>query len=162
LPYAPESWAYDENLDIHPQDIAHANVLLTSSQTASQKSAINLTIKTLEKYKKDAEKIAAEWKKIGVTAKIETVDSVPSSFQIFLGDFIVPKDPDQYTLWHSGQENNITGYNKVRIDKLLEDGRKVTDTPQRKKLYSDFQKYIYADSPAAFLFFPYEYEITRK
>ncbi|MEK7092766.1 MAG: peptide-binding protein, partial [Patescibacteria group bacterium] len=89
-------------------------------------------------------------------------DSVPSDFQIFLGDFQLSKDPDQYSLWHSSQPQNISNYQNLRIDKLLEDGRKTTDIEKRRKIYEDFQKYLLADSPASFLFFPYEYDLIRK
>jgi DNA segregation ATPase FtsK/SpoIIIE-like protein len=63
---------------------------------------------------------------------------------------------------NSKQANNITGYENKRIDKLLEDGRKTISQTERKKIYDDLQKYLLADAPAAFLYFPYEYTVTRK
>lgn len=159
-PYAPGFWAYSQRFQERQQDIAHAKKLLSESDDeGSLDSAVS--IKTLAKYRKTAEAIGSEWKKIGVKTKIEVVETVPSAFQIFLGDFQVPKDPDQYTLWHKDQQNNITRYENLRIDRILEDGRKTTDITQRKKIYADFQKYLLADSPAAFLYFPYIYEINR-
>ena len=80
---------------------------------------------------------------------------------MFLGDLNLSKDPDQYVLWHSEQNSNISGYKNLRIDKLLEDGRKTADINERKKIYSDFQKYILDDPPASFLYLPYTYEISR-
>ncbi len=160
--YSPSSWAYPQDLTEKTQDITHAKSIMSQSKSASGSSEITLTIKTLSKYMNTAKEIADSWKEIGVKTNIEIVDSVPSQFQIFLGDFRVPKDPDQYTLWHKDQENNITGYQNLRIDKLLEDGRKETDLEKRKKIYTDFQKYLLADSPASFVYFPYEYEITKK
>jgi peptide/nickel transport system substrate-binding protein len=97
-----------------------------------------------------------------VQTTIETTDSIPTTFQLFLGDFTVPKDPDQYVLWHSDQVDNITHYKSLRIDKLLEDGRKTVNVSDRQQIYNDFQKYLVDDAPAAFLYFPYEYTITRK
>ena len=88
--------------------------------------------------------------------------SVPVNYQIFLGYFNVPSDPDQYTLWHSDQPTNITNYKNLRIDQLLEDGRRTLDTQKRIKIYADFQKYLLDDQPASFLYFPYEYKIVRK
>ena len=70
-------------------------------------------------------------------------------------------DPDQYTLWHSGQMNNITNYKNLRIDKLLEDGRQTVDIQSRIKIYADFQKYLLDDAPATFLYFPDIYTVTR-
>lgn len=63
---------------------------------------------------------------------------------------VMPKDPDQYILWHSDQVNNIVRYKNLRIDKLLEDGRSVTNINERKEIYSDFQKYLMDDLPASF------------
>jgi peptide/nickel transport system substrate-binding protein len=67
-------------------------------------------------------------------------------------------------LWHSSQIqiNNISKNKNVRIDKLLEDGRKTNDLEERKKIYADFQKYLLEDPPAAFLYFPYEFTVARK
>ncbi|MBI2074733.1 MAG: hypothetical protein HYT83_02745 [Candidatus Levybacteria bacterium] len=159
-PYPPSSWAYTDQY-LYTQDLDRAHRLTDSLKTASG-SAATVTIKSLSKYKEAASITANSWEKIGIKTKIEFVDSIPTDFQVFLGDFYVPKDPDQYRLWHSNQENNLTKYENKRIDKLIEDGRKIIDLTVRKKLYSDFQKYLLADSPAIFLYFPYEYEITRK
>jgi len=79
-----------------------------------------------------------------------------------LGEFPVLSDPDQYTLWHSSHDTNITKYKNLRIDKLLEDGRQVIDLEERQKIYADFQKYLLDDMPAIFLYFPYTFTISRK
>lgn len=143
------------------QDFTHAKKLLDDS-SATGSAKIKLTIKTLPKYRNSAEAISKAWKKIAIESQIEETSGIPSSFQVFLGDFSVPKDPDQYVLWHSEQGSNITGYKNLRIDKLLEDGRKTNDENERKKIYSDFQKYLIDDHPASFLYYPFEYDLTRK
>lgn len=158
-PYPPNLWVSRESALSYEQDFDHAKLLLSSS---SASEGAKLSIKTLDKYKKVAEEIKNAWMKIGVKSDIEIVDSLPQNFQIFLGEFYVSKDPDQYNLWHSDQTNNITGYKNLRIDKLLEDGRQTVDIDQRAKIYAYFQKYLLDDPPAAFLFFPYNYIITKK
>ncbi len=159
--FPPMLWAYREEY-LYTQDLSNAKLLTKDLKSNDNNFSATITIKTLPKYKDVAGQISKAWGKIGIKSKTETVDTIPSAFQIFLGDFSVPKDPDQYSLWHTGQESNITKYENKRIDKLLEDGRKTIDMTERKKIYADFQKYLLADSPAAFLFFPYEYTITRK
>ncbi len=161
LPYAPQLWAYADTYAV-TQDIERAKILLSASAIGTKSAEINVEIKTLPRFESTAEEIAKSWGKIGIKTNVVYINTVPSEFQIFLGDFFVPKDPDQYTLWHADQENNITRYNNQRIDKLLEDGRKTVDIEERKKIYADFQKYLTADAPASFLYFPYEYEIRRK
>lgn len=159
-PFSPSSWA-DQETKMHVQDIEHAKNLLAASESATGSSNLKFTIKTLSQYKKTAKILEDSFKKIGVNIKIEVVETIPSNFQMFLGDINLAKDPDQYVLWHSEQNSNISGYKNLRIDKILEDGRKTIDVNTRKKIYSDFEKYILDDPPASFLYIPYTYEISR-
>ncbi len=159
-PFSPNSWAYQER-DMQLQDIEHAKNLLAASESATGSSNQKFVIKTLPQYKKTAEILKSNFNKIGVSVSIEAVETIPSSFQMFLGDINLAKDPDQYVLWHSEQDSNISKYKNLRIDKLLEDGRKTVDLGTRKKIYSDFEKYILDDPPASFLYLPYAYEISR-
>ena len=160
-PISPLSWAYQQNT-LYLPDKDHAKLLLTSIQQDTKTHVPSLILSVLPKYQAVAKQIVDAWKEAGVTASIKIVSSKPDNFQIFLGNFNVPKDPDQYSLWHANQENNITKFDSKRIDKLLEDGRKTTDQNARLKLYADFQKYIMDEAPAAFLYFPYSYTVTRK
>lgn len=143
-------------------DLEHAKLLIDKSGVATGSGKLNLTIETLSKYEDTAKIISDTWKKLDIETKIRTVDRVPTNFQVFLGEFNVSSDPDQYTLWHSSQVNNIAHYDNLRIDKLLEDGRKELDVQKRIVIYADFQKYLLSDPPASFLFFPYYYEVSRK
>jgi ABC-type transport system substrate-binding protein len=159
LPYF--SYAYQDG-NINQKDLEHAQLLIDKSGVATASGTINLTMDTLSKYRSTAKIIADTWKSLGIEVKIQVVDHVPTNFQMFLGEFNVSTDPDQYTLWHSSAQNNITHYENLRIDKLLEDGRNELDIKKRIQIYSDFQKYLLADPPASFLYFPYYYEVSRK
>jgi peptide/nickel transport system substrate-binding protein len=162
-PYVPFSFATQEGVGTHKQDLTHAKELLdkVKSESGSDKK-ITLTIEALPQYKGTAEEIAEIWKKLDIDASINIVNKIPSRFQVFLGEFNVPQDLDQYALWHSDQPSNITHYSNLRVDKLLEDGRRTIGIEKRKSIYADFQKYILSDPPASFLFFPYTYDVTRK
>jgi peptide/nickel transport system substrate-binding protein len=163
-PFSPNSWVAEDGLTTYEQDFEHAKLLLSESDSSTKGGTLKVELKTLSAYKNLADQIASLWKKEGVEADVKVVDAFPSTFQVFLGEFNVAKDPDQYALWHSSQinQNNITNYKNLRIDKLLEDGRQTTDINQRKKIYADFQKYLLDDAPATFLYFPYEYDVKRK
>jgi peptide/nickel transport system substrate-binding protein len=161
-PFIPTSWVAKDGLTTYSQDLEHARLLLKDSANSTGSAKLTLELKTLPQYENVAKIIKSEWEKIGINTKITIVQSLPSNFQIFLGDFNVPKDPDQYTLWHSSQSNNISNYKNLRIDKLLEDGRQTSDINERRKIYEDFQKYLLDDPPATFLYFPYIYDIRRK
>lgn len=160
-PFRTNSWVIQQLPLGQQQDIEHAKTLISKADSSTKSGSLKLTIKTLGKYKDLALEIQKSWKTIGVSSDIKIVDSLPSSFQVFLGDFRIPNDPDQYTLWHSEQSNNITGYKNLRIDKLLEDGRQITDLPKRQKIYADFEKYLLDDAPATFLYFPYKFDVSR-
>lgn len=159
--YPKNAWYFETTVNESRQDVAHAKLLISASSVASSGASLKLEIKTLPQYKKDAEIIAKSWEDLNVKIIIKVVNTVPESFQIFLGDFSLSQDPDQYSLWHSNLNNNITQYNNLRIDSLLENGRRTIDLEARRKIYADFQKYLLDDPPASFLYFPYEYEITR-
>ncbi len=159
-PYRQEYW-FNNSSEVYQKDLEYANLLLGQTD-ASKSGGLKVELKTLPQYSALAKEIAGYWKKIGIDTKIETVDAVPSLYQAFLGELPVLKDPDQYTLWHTGQRSNITNYRNLRIDKLLEDGRRTYKIEDRTKIYADFQKYLLDDMPATFLFFPYTYTVTRK
>ena len=160
-PYPPSFWAASPEILPFQQDIVHAKALMPTPDKKTGKT-VSLTLETLPEYMQVAEEIAKSWKNLGVDTTIEQVSTVPTTFQIFLGKFTVSKDPDQYVLWHSDQKDNITNYNSKRVDLLLEQGRKTIDKTTRQKIYADFEKYFLDDAPASFLFFPYQYTVTRK
>ena len=161
LSFPEGSWGAELVSGIPKRDLEHAKTLLSDS-SASDSGKLVLELKTLPQYENVAEDVKKVWAELGVSVKIEKIDTVPDVFQVFLGEFFVPKDPDQYALWHSDQSSNISKYKNLRIDKLLEDGRKTVDLNERKKIYADFQKYLLDDAPASFLFFPFVYKVERK
>ena len=140
-----------------------SDIELSKTLLSSFKEPINsiLTISTTDEFQRVAQEIQKAWEKIGIKTKIKIVQDIPSDFQIFIYKIKIPEDPDQYVLWHSDQANNITHYKNLRIDKLLEDGRSISDVEKRKKLYADFQKYLTDDVPASFYYFPREYNLTK-
>lgn len=159
---SPRSFASENSLIAYHQDLEHAKLLLEKVPSATAGAKLSLTLDTLARFEPVANQIAKIWRSLGLEIKVEVVDTIPQNFQIFLGEFTVSLDPDQYVLWHSQQTTNITRYVNLRIDKLLEDGRKEIDIEARKKIYAEFQKFLFADPPAAFLFLPYYYEVSTK
>lgn len=161
VPYSPKSIYLNQEFSERNQDMDHAKLLMDAAVTSGSATP-EITIKTAIRYHSVAEVIAGNWKKLGLKVKVEDEESIPPTFQVYLGDFTLPRDPDQYVLWHSTSPSNITKLHSQRLDKLLEDGRKVSNIEERVKLYNDFQKYLLDEAPAAFLYFPYDYIITRK
>ncbi len=156
-PISPNSWAFNPKVKPYLYSLETAQELLTNVNTNFQ-----LELTTTPTFVHLAEQIRDSWQQLGFTVKIK-VTNIPDTynFQALLIGQQIPKDPDQYQLWHSTQDTNITGYQSAKIDKLLEDGRTETDPSKRKLIYQDFQRFLVEDSPAAFLHFLSSYTITR-
>ena len=157
-PLSPTSWAYSSDVKNYDQDLDRAKQLL-------QKNAAipfpTLTLSTLPAYLSVAEMIKSDWQALGLTVEISVVPEAPSDFSALIAAQAIPKDPDQYYLWHSTQPGNITHTNHPRLDKLLEDGRKTLDPEVRRDLYLDFQKALVEEAPAVFLYYPQIYSVSR-
>ncbi len=121
-----------------------------------------LKIKVASDLEEAGKLVQKSWSQIGVDSEIELVDDLLQNFQVLIYEMRVPVDPDQYILWHSDQMNNIVGYKNLRIDKLLEDGRSITNVSARKEIYADFQKYLMDDLPASFFYQPKVYSLYRE
>ncbi len=159
-PIAKSSWAYSNDIKKYDYNLTQAKKLLAGAKVASESA--RLTITTFSQFVDVAQKIASSWSDIGIPTSVQIVNEI-GSFQVLLSAQPIPPDPDQYPLWHSTQSStNLTGYVNVKIDKLLEDGRKELDPAARKKIYADFAKRLVEDAPAAFLYYPTTYTVTRK
>lgn len=158
-PIAKTSWGYTDAVKKYDYDVDQAKKLMTSAKVASQSAS--LTITTFSQFVDVAQKIATSWTNLGVPTTVQVVNAT-GPFQVLLSAQTIPPDPDQYPLWHSTQgATNLTGYVNVKIDKLLEDGRKELDPEKRKKIYADFAKRLIEDAPAVFLYYPTTYTVTR-
>lgn len=131
-------------------------------ETAGGAPEETITIKTTKELEETAKKVQKAWSELGVQSNIEIISDLSQNFQVLIYEMKIPEDPDQYILWHSDQRNNIVGYKNLRIDKLLEDGRSITNTQERQEIYADFQKYLMDDLPASFFYHPKVYRIFRE
>lgn len=158
-PIDPDSWAYNPDVKPYNQDIARAKELLGDGESLKN---IMIKILTLPQYEQVANMVKESWNQIGIESTIQIVTFIPENFDVLIAAREVPKDPDQYILWHSNQEANLSGFSSLRIDKLLEDGRIMTDKEQRKDIYFDFQRFLVEESPVIFLSHPTTFIIERK
>ena len=156
-PLNPNSWTYNNQVKPYDYNLQKAKDLLEESKLTEVEIELTTTFSQLP----FAEKIKESWQKLGIKTTVRVISALPEDFQAFLASQEIPADPDQYTLWHSTQNGNITGYNDPRIDQLLESARKTLDLEERKEKYFDFQRFLVEDVPAAFLFHPTVYTISR-
>lgn len=76
-------------------------------------------------------------------------------FDAFLSGWSVPIPVDLKPYWHSDLKNNMAntvGYRNKQADVLLDKMKTRLSTENLKQLFYEFQKMIYRESPAVFLF----------
>ncbi len=113
-----------------------------------------------------AEILKDEWADLGVHVNIEPFNLnnlaedilKPHNYHLLLIGHEVGTDPDRYAWWHSTQSEfpglNFSGYENMRADRALEEGRKVIEKEQRIKHYQNFETVLLEDNPAIFLYHP--------
>lgn len=158
-PISPNSWAYNPQVKAYSYDPNRVKELL--GEIDGGEPVIKLVSSPV--LLATAEKIADFWNAAGIKTVVQVSSVVPDEFQAYLAILDIPQDPDQYSVWHSTQTaTNISNFQNPRIDKLLEDGRTELGLEARRKIYLDFQRFLVEELPAAFLYHPVTYTITRK
>ena len=162
-PISKDSWAYNADVKPYDYDSERAVELLEKSLGSLEKAnEISLTIGTTQTFLPLAEQIAKQWEEVlPISANAQIINTIENTYQILLLSQQIPVDPDQYSMWHSTQEQNIVKLNNVRIDKILEDARIETDPEIRQELYFDFQRFFVEESPVIFYSYPDIYTIQR-
>ncbi len=163
-PISPDSWAYNRSVKPYNFNAQQAQDLFAKFEEESSPSGqLELTLGTSASFLSLAETIAQDWQEtLKIKVNVKTVNSLEPDWQAILVAQEIPLDPDQHALWHSTQKTNITHYSDLKVDKLLEDGRQISDQAKRQEIYQDFQRFIVEDSPAIFLSHPTTYTISRK
>src|SRR3990167_7934965 len=145
-------WAFNSAVRDYLDNPEQAKAYLKKVQNGKDSTITLTATSTLEEV---GEKIVSAWNNNGIKAVLRVESGIPQNFQALLITQKIPSDPDQYSLWHSTQsETNISKFSSPRVDKDLEDGRKISDLETRKQKYQDFQKVLLDHAPATFLYFP--------
>ena len=153
-------WAYNTALKKISFNQDKALEFLGESKIAT--TSASFTIHTFTDLLDTAHQLSKDWELLGIKTNIKLINTVPENFDIFLTILEIPVDPDQYSLWHSVQnDTNLTRYENPKIDKLLEDGRRTVSLPERKEIYDELQRYLMDELPAIFLFHPTKYTFER-
>lgn len=160
-PMPKDSWAKGNLAKSYSQNGDLAKKLIDKSYPASSSAKPSLVLTTNRDLESVANRVAASWDAAGVSTRVEITDVSPVNFDAYLTYLDLPADPDQYAIWHSTQNGNISGYKSYKVDRLLEEGRRTLDPKARKEIYANFQKAITEDVPAIFLFYPKLYTISR-
>ncbi len=142
----------------------------------AKKRELHIVITTVNKQESIAmaTSISEGWKSIGISSEIQSVDPSrvkddiidPRSYQVFLYGAMIGSDPDVYPYWHSSQVHapglNLSLFANAEVDKLLEEGRTLSDPAGRAERYKKFGDIITEEVPALFLVSPsYNYVMTK-
>lgn len=137
---------------------------------------INFVVPDITRHRALASEIEDFWEDnlgINVVVTAKEPDEIRSeciegrNFEVLLYGQQVGRDPDRYINWHSTQSEppglNITGFDQVRADRALEEGRAVLSEEERKVHYSVFQEALMENTPAIFLYHPFvNYYVSNK
>lgn len=163
-PISVTSWAYRSDLKKHI--ITQDQALKQFQKYSDSSKEASLVLSAPYEYLDLADKISDMLSKINIKTiiKVLSYNNTGSSNDLTLVLLKIPKDPDQNYYWHSLQPlaTTVTHYQNLRVDKYLEDARNTANYKERREIYWDFQKTIHDDVAAAFLYFPYVYNIERK
>lgn len=156
-PYPHNLWVYDADAKKYLSNPVEAKEAIkrAQAQMSDDQLKAELILTTTPNLEGVGKAIAQSWKSLGFDSKLRVESGIPQNFQALLITQSIPLDPDQYFLWHATQtKTNLTKYDSKRVDKDLEDGRKIITEEDRKLKYLDFQKMLLEDAPAIFLYFP--------
>lgn len=156
-PYPHEFWIYDKDSKKYLSNPKEAQEALERAKSALEddKLTAGLILTATPNLEEVGKSVVAAWKDLGFDVKLRTESGIPQNFQALLITQSIPQDPDQYFLWHATQgKTNLTKYDSKRVDKDLEDGRRLISEDERREKYFDFQKTLLEDAPAVFLYFP--------
>jgi len=129
---------------------------------------VTLTVPDIPKHIELAKSIKNTWHSkfnLDVTIKKVNPDKIidevikDRDFEVLLYGQEVGRDPDRYVYWHSTQKEhpnlNLTGFEHVRADRALEEGRNESESTERRLHYSEFQKVVDEHIPTIFLYHPF-------
>ena len=137
--------------------------------------SVKIIVPDLNTHTELAEKIKAIWKdRLGLQVEIEKIppdrmlEEVinPRKFEVLLYGQEVGRDPDRYVNWHSTQKDapglNLSGFEHIRADRALEEGRNELDNEKRVIHYNELQKTVSENTPAIFLYHPFVHFYVSK
>jgi len=140
-----------------------------------EKLEIEIKVPDEKKHVRLAENILKMWEdKLNIEVTIVKVDPKnfvsdvieTRDFEVLLYGQEVGRDPDRYVLWHSAQKDppnlNLSGFEQIRADRALEEGRNELDNDKRVVHYNEFQKVLNEQVPAIFLYHPYIHHYVSK
>ena len=177
-PYKPGTRWYPDDIQPYAYDPEKARSMLaeagwrdTDGDGIREKDGKNLAFEIVTNNDNKQRKIAAtliqrRLKAVGIGVSLQLVEWATFISQyvnthdfdaVLLGWSLSP-DPDQYSIWHSSQQDpgqfNFVGLEDERIDQLLEKGLRTFDPDKRAAIYHEFARELLQESPIVYLYAP--------
>jgi peptide/nickel transport system substrate-binding protein len=161
-PVSQSSPFYDEALPPPPRDLAKAKALLKQAGVTLPVKVELLTVNQPDQMQA-AEVIQSMVAEAGFDLHIQAMEFASSLQASDRGDYElyligwsgrVDVDGNTYQFLHTGQGNNASHYSNPAVDKLLEDGRSLTDVAKRRPIYAQVFQELRRDLPLTYLYNP--------
>ena len=159
-PVAQSSPFYDEALPAPPRDLARSKALLKQSGVALPVKVELLTPNQPDQMQA-AEVIQSMVAEAGFDLRIQAIEFASSlqasqrgDYQLYLIGWSgrVDVDGNTYQFLHTGQANNPSHYSSPTVDKLLDEGRALTDQAKRRPIYAQVFQQVRQDLPLSYLY----------
>ncbi|KPV39289.1 peptide-binding protein [Thiohalorhabdus denitrificans] len=178
-PYKPGTRWYPEDIEPYGYDPEKARGLLeeagwedTDGDGIREKNGRELSFEVLTNNDNKERQIAAtliqgRLEEVGIDIQLRLVEWATFISQhinthdfdaVILGWSLSP-DPDQYSIWHSSQQDpgqfNFVGLEDPEVDRLLEAGLREFDPEERAEIYHEFAHELLDAAPIVYLYAPY-------
>lgn len=152
------------------RDVERARELLAEAGYADGFEFDLYVTSTYDFLRAPAEVIQAQLAEVGVTANIVAEDWSIYLPRALAGDFTATilgesgqADPDDFlfNVFYTDNGGNLSQFSDPVLDELLEQGRLVSDTGERREIYARAQERIFEMAPHVFLFHSTQYVAHR-
>jgi peptide/nickel transport system substrate-binding protein len=156
-------WAYNDLRVYDHRDVDKAKELLAE---AGYPDGFEITLVTSSDFAFDvavAEMMVPWLEEVGIRANLELYDAATffsnmgggkdvCKYQLFLVGETPTGDPDDtyYIMHHSSGAWNYCGYASPTIDRLLEEGRAISDPAERKEIYRQLEETLLEEVPLTY------------
>ena len=175
-PFLPDSFAYNDEVEIPKQNISKAKELLKEAGfDENNPFTFEIVTNTGNDIRINAAQILQyQLQKAGVIMNIRVME-----WQAFLNTVVHPKNfeavllgwslalmPDAYPIWHSSSSKlggfNFVSYENKRVDELIEKGNSTINREELGQIYKEIFKTINDDLPYLFLYIPDSISVVNK
>ncbi|MEF8793678.1 peptide-binding protein [Thiohalorhabdus sp.] len=185
-PYKPGTRWYPDGIAPYAYDPDKARALLAEAgwtdsdgDGVRDKGGKRLSFEIITNNDNKQRKIAAtliqrRLKKVGIEVDLRLVEWAtfisqfinPQDFDAVILGWSLSPDPDQYSIWHSSQQDpgefNFVGLEDPDVDRLLEAGLKTFDAAERERIYHDFARELLEATPIVYLYAPLSLAAVHK